>query len=541
MPCPALASRRTGLFFLLNMSSLIASALLLAAAPQSQPPAPRAPQAQPRSAVGGVLISPLLHRAMVRPGSPDKVVFKVENPGLTPHTASISLRPFVPESWTYRTLFDKPHGQDASLWFEQRTLQVRLEPGQKREVVLPLRVPREAAGPHWCMMQFTPRPEGSLTKSLVVYEIPIVLVAGKNPRARLEVSSPVIQPAVEGQKRGALYVKIPVANDSDGFTILGGTGALVDAGSGRTVQDLIVEDRNLMPRSQRHLAFLVPTLPDGRYRVSFRVASGARSLQPVAATFAVRQGAVEREGAPVAVRQSRLVMEPASVNVSVPRGGTRTVTVRVTNPTSQPTPVSIQVFGLEQGPTGAIGIGGTALPQGLAAQLEGSTTPLAPGESRTLRLKMTVPRTASGDLWFALAATEAGPRASLAETITFTVTVPSTERAEVALTQAQVIKDGPRSVAVKFRVENKGNVALRPLPSAAVLEEGVRLADRLEVPLVGDGGLLPGAAVRASVMLPPKLKPGSHIVEISYQYGPSDFARLRVPIQVGAPAPRKQK
>lgn len=517
-----------------------------AQAPDRKPQAGTAPSRQTaqagqavRSAVGGVLISPLLHRLVVKPGAREALAFRIENPGRVPHLAEVAIRPFTSEAWTYRTQFDRPHPRDAASWFEQKSQQLLLEPGQKLEFSTAFRCPKDADGPYWCMLQFTPRPQGSSTKSLVVYEIPIVLVAGKNPRPRLEVSTPLVEHA-GAQRRGTVSIKVPVANPSDGFAVLGGSGTLVDASTGRTVQALTVEDRNLMPRTSRHLAFLVPSLPDGRYRVSFRVASGMRSLQPVTTEFAMRGGDVQSKAQAVTVSQSRLVLEPSSVSAAIPRGGSRTTAIRISNPTAQPIPVSLEVFGIQQAPNGAIGIGGPALPQGLAAAIEGPTGPLQPGESRTVRLRMTVPKEAQGDLWFALAATEAGPKPSLAETVTFSITVPATEQPAVALADPVVVKDGRTNVAIKYSVRNTGNVALRPLPSAVVLEDGVRLAERLAPSVIGDGGILPGASLSASVMLPPGLKPGSHIVEISCQYGDQDYARLRVPITVAAPPARKK-
>jgi len=41
-------------------------------------------------------------------------------------------------------------------------------------------------------------------------------------------------------------------------------------------------------------------------------------------------------------------------------------------------------------------------------------------------------------------------------------------------------------------------------------------------------------------MLPPDLKPGEYIVEISYQYGEELFATLRVPIKVELPQPKEK-
>ncbi|MEB3042003.1 hypothetical protein, partial [Capnocytophaga gingivalis] len=87
-----------------------------------------------------------------------------------------------------------------------------------------------------------------------------------------------------------------------------------------------------------------------------------------------------------------------------------------------------------------------------------------------------------------------------------------TSKAEVAVEDATLVRDGDKVIAVNFKVRNTGNTAVRPLGSASLLMDGVRLVDRLAVPVVGDGGLLPGKFVNNTVMLPASPEPGSYVL-----------------------------
>ena len=75
-------------------------------------------------------------------------------------------------------------------------------------------------------------------------------------------------------------------------------------------------------------------------------------------------------------------------------------------------------------------------------------------------------------------------------------------------------------------------MSLKPLPFAQVLEQGLSPTANLQVPVLGGGGILPGAVLRNEVLLPPNLKAGTYSVNIKYQYGQDLFATLTVPVIV---------
>ncbi len=525
-----------------NLSILLTAALLSITAAQAQSVNDKAPDKNPQSGVGGLLISPLLQRQAVHVNQKTSIDFKMENPETVRDSSVLEILPFTMEDWTYKTVYGDSGAHACSGWFTQKAQTIVLDAGAKQEVHLAMSVPADATGPYWCMLKVSPRPLGSITKSLVVYEIPVVLIVGNNPRPALKVYSPIIKRFTANDKSTMMSAILPVENTSDGFTIIGATGTLRSIDTGRILRDFILDDRNLMPGTKRQMSFLMPNLTDGRYRLEFRAIMGTRSLQAVSADYVVSKGDAVPASEATAFERSPISIEPSALNVSVPREGSRTLTVKITNNSEKPIKAEFSAKPLEQTKSGAIGLGDGVLPAGIELDHDYDGTPLDPKETRLVQIHVTVSPDAQGDIWFGLAAKDTESKTTLAESIFCTITVPTTQAPMLKLENATVVKDGDKNLAIKFDIHNSGNVALRPEPTGSVLENGVRLVDRISVPIIGDGGLLPGKTVSCEAMLPPHLKPGSHIVEFSYQYGLKDFATLRVPITVKAPvAPKTAK
>ena len=520
----------------ISLTSIVAVAMLIPSAMAQQ----KAPTVQ--SEIGGLLISPLLQRVAVKPGQSTEVRFVAHNPRATKETATFELLSFSLEDWTYRTTYGAENPRDCSSWFQAKTEDVPVDPGQRKEVHLKFDVPRGAEGAYWCMLKVTPRPDGSTTKSTVMYEIPLVLIAGKNSKPSLRVSTPTLT-RVPGAKSGFLAT-LPIESIGDGFTTIGAFGTLRSMPSGRIVNDFRLDDRNLMPQTKRNLSFLVPSLPDGQYRMQFRAIAGTRSLDPITVDYTVTKGQAQPQTSATSLEQTPVTLEPSSINLSIPKGGNRSVNIKVTNNGTKPLSLALTASALEQNVAGAIGISDSKAPLGMTVDVDNDPDPLAPGETRTVRISMEVPETAAGDLWFAIVAKENGNPRALAESSYCSITIPTTQKPELVIENPFVIKDRNKSVAIKFEIRNSGNIALRPEPTAAVLEEGVRLIARIGVAPIGDGGILPGKTLENTIMIPAGLKPGNHTVEIDYQYGPTDFAKLRVPITIPAAtstAPAKPK
>lgn len=491
-----------------------------------------------RTAIGGLLISPLLHRVSVKPGQQSEITFTVENPTQVSETLSGQISSFTVEDWTYRTQYDQPHPRDCREWFAQQTIEQPVTPGQRMDLRMKFEAPRNAKGPYWCMLKLTPKPTGSTTKALITYEVPVVIVVDKNPKPQLEIASPTIRESVSRDNKRSYVASLPIVNASGGFTPIGAEGVLRNANTGRIVSTMRLEDRNLLPETKRQISFMLPDLADGKYKLTFKALMGNRALPPVTSEYSVTRGVPKllTEGSSMAL--TPVSIDPTGITASIAPGGNRTMMVKVRNNGDHALPLLIEPRTVEQSANGAIGIGEDA-PKNINVDIEKNESPLAPGETRVLRLQLGVPQGAGGDLWFALAIREQGNGKSLAESVFGTVNVPNSEKPLVEVQKPEVMSDAGNPVAIKFRVQNTGNVALRPDPSAAVLEGGVRLVERPAVPLIGDGGLLPGGAIENTIMIPPSLKPGDYVVEISYQYGDKDYAKVRVPIKISAPVAKK--
>jgi len=506
--------------------SIFAVALVIPSAFAQQ----KAPTAQ--TEIGGLLISPLLQRVAVKPGQSTDVVFVADNPRQTREAADFELVSFTLEDWTYRTSFGAENPRDCAVWFAQKTQAIQVEPGQRKEIRLKFDVPRGAEGAYWCMLRITPHPDGSTTKSVVTYEIPLVLMAGKNLKPSLKVSTPTLS-RVPGAKGGFLAT-LPIESTGEGFTTIGAIGTLRSMPSGRVINDFRLDDRNLMPLTKRNLSFLVPTLIDGQYRMQFRPMVGTRSMESVTADYIVQKGEAKLVTEAASMEQTPITIEPSSINIAIPKGGNRSINIKVTNNGPKPIPLALSVAALEQNLVGAIGISETKAPIGMDVEIDNDPEPIEPGETRSVHISLSVPDTAAGDLWFALVAKDTSNTKALVESSYCSISVPTTQKPELQVENPNVIKDRGRSIAVKFQIRNSGNTALRPDPTAAVLENGVRLLERIAVDQVGDGGILPGKTIENTVMIPQKLKPGNHILEIDYQYGTNLTAKLRIPITVPA-------
>jgi hypothetical protein len=490
-----------------------------------------------RSAVGGILISPLLQRVSCAAGRKAEVVFVTENPGTVVETAQAEILSFTMEDWTYRTIYGTDHPRDCAAWFTNKTNDITVQPGQRLELHLELNVPRGAAGPYWCMLKFTPRPNGSQTKSLVVYEIPIVFIIGKNPKPVVKIGTPFLRKMDPKSKTTSMMAVLPMDNDSEGFSVLGATGTLRNASTNRVLNDFIVEDRNLMPKTKREMVFVIPAVPDGRYKIDFKPELSARTLPTVSSEVIVAKGVPKLATEAMTMETTPVTAEPNSINLSIPAGGQRSTTIKVTNSSNRAISLDVKPASIEQAANGSVGIGDSPLPFGLGVEVSGDLTNIQPGQSATARVRILVPKEAVGDLWFGLSIKESGNGASMADSILGTISVPKTEKPGLAVEEPFEVKDGAKTLAFKFKVHNLGNVALRPEGNASVLADGIRLVDRLLVPTVGDGGLLPGKTVENMVMLPPNLKPGSYVVEVAYQYTEQDYGRIRLPFKVVAGKP----
>ncbi|HEY3267068.1 MAG TPA: hypothetical protein VGM37_09095 [Armatimonadota bacterium] len=491
------------------------------------------------AAVGGVLVSPLSFRLAGKPGQNAALEVDASVPGTASVNARMEVLQYVPESGTYRAQFGVQNPQDAAGWFAARDNTVNLRPGERHAFVLKYSVPRSTRGCYYCMVRLTPKPAGSVTGLSIVYEIPVVFFVGRQASPLISIASPILEAGAATAGRTEARIAVPISNDGDGFAVIGATGEVRNLRSGRIVKSVSDSDRNLFPRTKRNLFFSLGPLSDGLYRASFNVEVGTRRLPRVSADFALQGGQVKPLTPSDTVSLTPVVCDPPSFHLTIPAGAERTQVLRVTNVSQAPIKVRGAALPVAQAHSGSIGVADGALPPGLSVQVAPSDLDLQPGRSGSMRVTVGVDRGAEGDMWFGLAITNSLNEHTLAETILSDVEVSGTLIPDIKVRASRVEAVGKKPVAVSFEAENTGNQALRPVATAALLADGIQSVGALQIPVLGDGGILPGAVLPNTVVLPPTLRPGKYVVEVSYQYTATDFARLRVPITVPSERPAK--
>lgn len=513
-----------------------ALAILIAGVAHGQPKQPRQ-ESDPRSAIGGLLVSPTIFREFVSlPGTKRTLKLKVEcpnNPTATTTEGKLDIKSFMPDDWTYKTKFDVKHDRDCSQWFAKRYEDMTLRPSEKRELQLNYVVPRDAEGTYWAMIQFRPRPVGADQGAAVIYEIPIILTVKRARKPEVTFSTPELLPVPGGP--GRFQARIAMTSVGNTYVPIGMTASVRDLNrNGRVVDEESIEDRNLLPGTKRHLAVVMGGVSDGRYRLTVRVDLGRRRIPPLVADYVVQQGKPVPASEAVITKQIPVIIDPeAKPFGEIAAGGQRVQAMKITNQSGKPVSLALSTRCLEQSSGGSIGIGEAPVAAGLTLDLKPSELSLAPGRTGVVILIARLDRAAKGDYWFGVEVKDREDPKGLSEVMMANIVVKGTTQPNMTVGSPEIVTDNlGRPVTVRYIVTNSGNMALRPQAEAIVLEGGLRRVAALEVPMKGDGGMIPGARIPNLVMLPPDMKPGAYTVDIVYRYGDDLAATLSVPLTV---------
>jgi hypothetical protein len=491
--------------------------------------------AQEDSGVGGVLVSPTSYRLQQRAGRKDALQLTLADPGQVTSNTRLQVLPYLPEDWTYRPQYNVQHPRDASSWFAERDMNIVLAPGSKRELSLKFTVPPRISGSYWCVIQCNAKPLGSTTSASVIIDIPVLFTVGRVERPLIKLASPVMEKQWDAAN-APLQLKFPIENNGEGYATTGVVSKLKNVATGSVVNSVEMSNITLFPGTKRFIQSRLPAaLPDGNYAVEFRAQIGSRLLPAITSRYVVLKGEPQPETAASILELPPVTFEPRSISVSLPGGSSRSQALRISNISDREITIDIAARALEQTSSGILGLGSETLPAGLSAIVAPASITIRPKSVGTARVTVKAARAAQGDLWFGLAVTEHNNPNALSETINGTVTVAGTAKPQLEVVNGVVDIVSGQPLGVRFAVRNTGNQALQLVPSAAVLEGGLKLVSRLTVPVEGSGGILPGVELPNMTMLPPDLSPGEYIVEISYQYGEDLYAKLRVPIKVDKP------
>ncbi len=460
-------------------------------------------------------IAPVMYRATGRPGMPLALPVEIQNLDLQPVEVKLEVYPVAYKDWTYGAITGTKTRFDCSDWFPTREFSKVIPPTSTAAIPLKCLVPKGTApGVYYCLGTIKPTVDKNNPNQIrAEYQIPIIIRVGTVPKPDLKFGTPSLDVSDKFST-----ITLPFINEGDAFAVIGASVVLRDA-TGRPVGEKRVDtDRNLYPQSKRNLTFSVPSkLPDGQYTVQATCQVNLQTYRPITAAFVVSKGKATRVTDGTVISLPPFTVDPPLFHDAMPIGATRLQIVKFTNQTANPLSVAVSVRKLTQTTNGLFQV----LEDSTVAPLEVEVSPeilsIPPRSAVNLKVKISVKPGATGDSWFAISAVSTA-KDSLSQEVYGSVRVPKTESPKVEISPKEVGKVGEIPISVDYEVTNTGNIALLPRVNAAVLESGLTAIARLEVPQLGDGGILPGATLHNRVMLPPNLKPGAYTVRLEYQY-----------------------
>lgn len=474
--------------------------------------------------IGGLSFSPLQYRIAANPGLSGVLEFNITSPTGKAAEGSMRITSAVVDDWTYRAHYGVANPNDCSSWFAKKEARV-LVAGKPVVQQFRYRVPSQARGSYWALLVFSPKPVGSRATMNLIYEVPILMQVGRPETPDIKVAAP----RVEGDV-GAPSISVGFVNDGNSFGIVGAQCTLRSVLTGHKIAEERMFDKNLYPHTKRRLSLNVSALRPGRYELSVSPEIGHRQLPDLVSS-------VEVQGQTIVQRETRgllsvtgVEVQPSGLEASVPPGGTMLGVIRVRNTKGTPANLKIAVTGVEQNASGALGIGNSS-PSYLDVSVSPSDLSLPPGGVQSVRLMLKTDRAASGDLWFGL---KIGDKSGegIPQQMLGVVSVKSTLRPQLVLQSEgfEYARDG-QPIKLNYAIKNTGNTGLQPRSVAGIIS-GNRLVNSLAVPLLGDGGIIPGAVLQASVMLPLNMPPGRYEVQVKSRYSKTGVAELAVPFTV---------
>jgi archaellum component FlaG (FlaF/FlaG flagellin family) len=481
--------------------------------------------------LSGMTIAPLMFRDLVGAGGKVNLTIQIQNLQQDSLNVTADVVAVTFEDWTYLPKFGNVTENDCSSWISPAQTTQVIPAAAQGNINLSAKIPHVHPGVYWCMARVSPHYQNDPSTIGAQYQIPIILFVGGQPKQALKLDSPEMV-----QKGTSEEVDVPFENTGDGFTVIGANVELRQASTGRLLNNFYDYDRNLYPRTKRNITFSAGELPEGEYIVTSKPEAGTRSFSPMTRRFAVTKGGIKPDTGPEAFDLSPITFDPGAVHVQMPSGGERSAVLRVTNNSAAPVNVKIAVKAISQDPDGAFSVGSTPPAGPFTISSEPDALQLDPGRTGAVRLAIGSSKDAAGDYWFAIEATTDDVH-EISEQIYGNLSIPN-GAPNLQLRKTDIKKIGQYPYSVLFEIANTGNLSLKPIAFAQVLEEGLQPIANLTVPTLGGGGVLPGSVLRNEVLLPPNLKPGTYSVNIKYQYGQDLFATLTVPILVPGSKPK---
>ena len=482
---------------------------------------------------GGVVISPVMFRTEVVPGSSYTLPVDISNLGAVDLDVRVLLSSVAYNEWSYTGVQGASNERDCSKWFAKTAFQMALKPRKDGTCKLELRVPKVKAGCYYCTASVTPRVPNRNDMITASYEIPIILLVGKQPKAEIKLGSPVLDGTPENP-----IIKVPFENAGDGFTVIGTNVALTNLSTGRVVGRFADSDRNLYPHTKRWLTFGGPALDGGVYAVSVGNESGTRKYPKLVSQAKVAKNKITMARAGETFELAPITLEPGLMSLDLTKGGSRSSVLRVRNTSKDAISLQLKAGRLTQAKSGAFEVVPDDNQQDVL--LDPAVVTVGAGRSASVKVKVSAKPGAVGDQWYGISVFASSLKNSIPEDVYLRV-INKAGTPSLHMTSLGLDWSKGRPLSLKFTVQNDGTMALRPIVSASVMSRGVDVIAQLQVPQIGDGGILPGSTLENIVQLPANLLPGSYAVVVQYQFGDELFERLNIPFQIAPPKPEVKK
>lgn len=475
----------------------------------------------------GVAVSPVLFRVPAEAGSDVRLALRLQNFEPRALTAALSFHSVAYADWSYAPKMDAPNPSECASWFRETRPNVSVGAFGTVTLDLAAHVPHVRPGVYYCALVIDPALKTDPRMIRAEYQIPIVLFVGRQSRPDLRFGTPQLEGTPEHP-----VLAVPVENDSDAFTVVGADMALRNVRTGSLTASVTDYDRNLYPHTKRKLVFNIQPLTPGEFLATYRAQAGRRVFDSLQTRYVVNHGKIAAATPSAVLGLPPVVADPSYLRVAMPAGATRYLSFRISNQGSKPLTLQAEARALHQSGNGLFALDETPPPADLRVSMMPDSLTLPPRRTATVRVAVTPSSGAHGESWFGVRI-KATDGATMPEYVYGTAVVAGTGTPKLDVALEDVRRASGVPVAIDFHIKNTGDMALTPL-TAAVVMRGATTVARLEVPRLGDGGVLPGSVLHNHVALPAGLKPGAYLVEIDYQYAEKLTARLAVPVEIKA-------
>jgi hypothetical protein len=504
-----------------------------------------------------VRLSPILMELEVAPGAKKTFQVFLSNESKT-RAVSITAYPgeMVQEKEGTYAVFDGPKSEfSCSDWITVREPEFTIQPESTRVVTAEIKAPRDAFGGRYAALIFELLPEektegrrvASVTyhyKMPTFLEVTVRRFGGVEKKLEIvdfraeAITDPVM---VRKVGKNAMAFLATVKNQGNMHVKAKGT-LLIKTGAGKRQRQVPLGSGRgiVLPGASLDFKSIVRKPEPGDYVAHAMVRYGNPSPAIAEIPFTVSARATTADTFTAATYLA-LRVQPEEIVQQAPAGGFRYINMLFRSQEPESIFVEARIMGLEYDDRGNLTV---IEPAGLERsctgwiQLDPTSFAVAPGKTKNIKLKVSVPRDLAGGYYGCLvfdASTKGTAAAPLAAPfqIPLLLNLPMGAEAsgEIARVDVSAERESPADVTVLFKntgnthLKPKGKMVLKFLPPL-VLPEGVEYVGERKYETVGETDfyqieefVLPGQERQLESSFPAKLPPGQYIAEITINYG----------------------